>query len=150
MRCQQGWRDLGTKVAARANTCTVFQLTTDFDTWSIDCNRPDDAIRAIRPVPDTSAIYVRGLSCPHRHPRRAMPFSPSNVLYVPRASAEMNVPDDSGENFSGKFYEFLLPNLLRFADERANLRNRNFKVARAGALVKKQFLTLVSLSFARY
>jgi hypothetical protein len=62
----------------------------------------------------------------------------------------MNVPDDGGENFSGKFYEFLLPNLLRFADERTNLRNRNFKVARADALMKKQFLTLASLSFVRY
>jgi len=62
MRRQEG-RDLGTKVAACANTYTVFQLTTDFDTWSIDCNRVC-AIRAIRSVPDTSAIYVRGLSCP--------------------------------------------------------------------------------------
>jgi len=56
----------------------------------------------------------------------------------------MNLPDDSGKNFSSNFYEFLLPNLFRSADERTNLRDRNFKVARAGKeTISKPRISLV-------
>lgn len=75
------------KVPARSNTCTIFRLTTQFDTPSIEAAiGRTGSIRAIRPVSDTSAIYVCGLSCSyfviHVTPRASPIFTLRRLPYV--------------------------------------------------------------------